>query len=86
MVETLYEVMRRQGITRRSFIKCCSLTATALGLAPGLAGRIAKAMETKPRIPVLSLQPPLPARGDDPTSRLCRRAHPAHAPTPPQHR
>ena len=54
-LETFYEVMRRQGITRRSFIKFCSLTATALGLAPSFAGKIAHAMETKPRTPVLWL-------------------------------
>lgn len=53
--ETFYEVMRRQGIIRRSFIKFCSLTATALGLAPSFAGKIAHVMETKPRTPVLSL-------------------------------
>ncbi|NCC29395.1 MAG: twin-arginine translocation signal domain-containing protein [Gammaproteobacteria bacterium] len=53
--ETYYEVMRRQGITRRSFLKFCSLTATALGLAPAFAGKIAHAMETKPRIPVVWL-------------------------------
>jgi hydrogenase small subunit len=47
--------MRRQGITRRSFLKFCSLTATALGLAPAFAGKIAQAMETKPRIPVVWL-------------------------------
>ena len=33
-METFYEVMRRQGISRRSFLKYCSLTATSLGLAP----------------------------------------------------
>ena len=32
MTETFYEVLRRQGITRRSFMKFCSLTATSLGL------------------------------------------------------
>ncbi|MCG7937122.1 MAG: twin-arginine translocation signal domain-containing protein, partial [Candidatus Thiodiazotropha taylori] len=32
MTETFYQVMRRQGITRRSFLKFCSLTASALGL------------------------------------------------------
>jgi hydrogenase small subunit len=32
-METFYEVMRRQGISRRSFLKYCSLTATSLGLA-----------------------------------------------------
>jgi len=30
MTETFYEVLRRQGITRRSFMKFCSLTATSL--------------------------------------------------------
>lgn len=55
MNETFYEVMRRQGITRRSFLKFCSLTSAALGLGPSLAPRIAHAMETKPRTPVLWL-------------------------------
>ena len=54
-METFYEVMRRQGITRRSFLKYCSLTAAAMGLGPGYAGNIAHAMETKPRTPVLWL-------------------------------
>ena len=52
MTETFHEVMRRQGITRRSFLKYCSLTAAALGLGPAFVPRIAHAMETKPRIPV----------------------------------
>jgi hydrogenase small subunit len=51
--ETFYDVMRRQGITRRSFTKFCSLTAAALGLPPAYAAEIQNAMETKPRIPVL---------------------------------
>jgi len=54
-VETFYEVMRRQGITRRSFLKYCSLTAAALGLGPAYANKIAHAMETKPRTPVIWL-------------------------------
>ena len=55
MIETFYDVMRRQGITRRSFLKYCSLTAAAMGLGPAFAPRIADAMENKPRIPVLWL-------------------------------
>ncbi|MCL2074977.1 MAG: hydrogenase small subunit [Betaproteobacteria bacterium] len=55
MTETFYEALRRKGITRRSFLKFCSLTATSLGLSAGAASQIAKAMETKPRIPVLWL-------------------------------
>src|SRR4051812_37292482 len=54
-VETFYDVIRRQGISRRSFLKFCSLTAASLGLAPAFGARIAEAMETKPRIPVLWL-------------------------------
>jgi hydrogenase small subunit len=52
-IETFYDVMRRQGITRRSFMKYCSLTASALGLGPAFVPKIAHAMETKPRTPVI---------------------------------
>lgn len=46
MTETFYDVMRRQGITRRSFLKLCSLTAAAMGLSPVFAGKISHAMKT----------------------------------------
>jgi hydrogenase small subunit len=55
MNPTFYEVMRQQGITRRSFIKFCSLTAASLGLGSGGAAQIAHALETKPRVPVIWL-------------------------------
>jgi hydrogenase small subunit len=51
--ETFYELIRRQGISRRSFLKFCSLSAASLGLAPAFAPRIAHALETKPRVPVI---------------------------------
>ena len=51
-----YELMRRQGISRRSFLKFCSLTAASLGLGDAGAQQIAQAMETKPRTPVIWLQ------------------------------
>jgi hydrogenase small subunit len=54
-LETFYDVMRRQGITRRSFLKFCSLTTAALGLSPSLMPKVAEAMETKPRTPVIWL-------------------------------
>ena len=38
--ETLYEVMRQHGITRRSFLKFCSLTAAGLGMGPEFAGKL----------------------------------------------
>lgn len=53
--QTFYELMRAQGTSRRSFLKFCSLTAAALGLEPVYADKIAHAMETKPRLPVLWL-------------------------------
>ncbi|NGZ42795.1 twin-arginine translocation signal domain-containing protein, partial [Salmonella enterica subsp. enterica serovar Typhi] len=33
--ETFYQAMRRKGVTRRSFLKFCSLAATSLGLGAG---------------------------------------------------
>ena len=54
-METFYDVLRRQGITRRSFLKFCSLTATSLGLGSAFAPRTAHALEAKPRTPVLWL-------------------------------
>lgn len=52
-METFYSLIKRQGITRRSFHKFCRLTATSLGLEPLAAGRIANALETKSRVPVI---------------------------------
>jgi hydrogenase small subunit len=54
-MESFYQVMRSQGVTRRSFTKFCSLTATAMGLGPAFVPRIADALENKPRTPVLWL-------------------------------
>jgi hydrogenase small subunit len=56
MFETYYETMRRQGISRRSFLKFCSLTAASLGLGDAGAQQIAQAMQTKPRTPVIWLE------------------------------
>ncbi|KAA5606275.1 hydrogenase small subunit [Roseospira marina] len=53
--ETFYDVMRRQGISRRSFLKFCGLTSAALGLGPAWAPKVAEALETQPRIPVIWL-------------------------------
>ncbi len=53
--DTFYAAMRRQGVSRRAFLKFCAITATSLGLAPAFGPRIAEALETKPRIPVLWL-------------------------------
>ena len=44
MMETQYEALRRQGISRRSFLQFCSLTAASLGLGSAGAKDIAEAM------------------------------------------
>ena len=51
--ETHYDTLRRNGISRRDFLKFCTMTAAALGLGPSLAPTIAHALETKPRLPVV---------------------------------
>ncbi|AUX78771.1 hydrogenase small subunit [Sinorhizobium fredii] len=51
--ETFYDVIRRQGITRRSFTKFCSLTAASLGFGPGAASAMAEALQTRERVPVI---------------------------------
>src|SRR5512141_1826726 len=56
MIETYYSLMRKQGISRRSFLKFCSLTAASLGLGDAGAQQIAQAMQTKPRTPVIWLE------------------------------
>ena len=53
VAETFYDVIRRQGITRRSFTKFCSLTAASMGLGATGAANVANALETKPRVPVI---------------------------------
>jgi hydrogenase small subunit len=52
---TTYEVLRQHGVSRRSFVKFCSLTAAALGLDYSTVPKIVEAMETKPRLPVIWL-------------------------------
>jgi len=53
MLETSYEVMRRQGITRRSFVKFCSLTAASLGLGEAIAVGEGVPMPTRIRFDAL---------------------------------
>ncbi|MDR1529228.1 MAG: hydrogenase small subunit [Burkholderiales bacterium] len=55
MSETYYELFRRQGISRRSFLQFCSLTAASLGLSEVGAQEIAQALQTKERVPVIWL-------------------------------
>lgn len=53
--ETFFEHLTRQGITRRSFIKFCALTASSLALPTGAARVIAETLQTTPRPTVIWL-------------------------------
>jgi len=50
-----YDLLRKHGVDRRSFLKFCTTTAASLGLAPALVPQVVAAMENKPRIPVIWL-------------------------------
>ena len=71
--ETIYEHLRREGVSRRDFVKLCGLLAGAMGLnslppfkasghPQGLAegsnpaGMVARALASKPRVPVIWLE------------------------------
>ena len=51
--ESFYDVIRRQGVTRRSFSKFCSLTAASLGFGVAEFAQMAHALETQPHTPVI---------------------------------
>jgi hydrogenase small subunit len=53
--QTFAEVFESRGLSRRDFLKFCSLTSVSLGLSPSLFPKIVHAMETKPRTPVIWL-------------------------------
>src|SRR5665647_1064539 len=53
--ETFYQEMRRKGYSRRDFLKMCGLLTVVLGLEASFTSRIANALETKPRLPVIYL-------------------------------
>ena len=71
-METFYEVMRRQGISRRSFLKYCSLTATSLGLKHAHINQPVEVASLRPQLASLlglpNLSPDLVVRfGHGPT-------------------
>jgi len=50
-----YDVLKRHGVDRRTFLKFCTTISAAMGLEAVMVPRVVEAMETKPRIPVLWL-------------------------------
>ena len=51
--KTVYEEIRSQGLSRREFLKFCGTMAAMMGLGTSGIAQVAKALETKTRIPVL---------------------------------
>ncbi|MDE3234490.1 MAG: hydrogenase small subunit [Bacteroidota bacterium] len=52
---TYYEEVERKGYSRRDFMKFVSLMTAFIGLENTAIGQVAKALETKPRLPVIWL-------------------------------
>jgi hydrogenase small subunit len=52
---TYYEEVIRKGYNRRDFMKFASMMAAFIGLEKSAIGQVAKAMETKSRIPIIWL-------------------------------
>jgi hydrogenase small subunit len=50
---SFYEEARGKGISRKDFLKFCTTMAAMLGLETSGVGQIVKALETKPRLPVI---------------------------------
>ena len=50
---TIYEQMRQNGYSRRDFLKFCSWMTAFIGLESLGITKVVKAMETKPRLPVV---------------------------------
>jgi hydrogenase small subunit len=53
--QTFADVFKARGVSRRDFLKFCSLTSVYLGLSPSMVPSIVEAMEKKPRTPVIWL-------------------------------
>lgn len=50
--ETIYEAATRIGVSRRDFVKFCTLTAANLGLPHSMVAQVVAALETKRRPPI----------------------------------
>lgn len=53
--ESYYQWAEKKGVSRRDFLKFCTLMGAMLGLDLSSVPKIVKALETKPRIPVIYL-------------------------------
>ena len=54
---SIYEECLQKGISRRDFLKFCTTVAALIGLESNGVAQVVKALETKPRLPVIWLLP-----------------------------
>ncbi len=52
---TTFELLSRHGVSRRDFLRFCTLTTAALGLDSSFVPQVVRALEIKPRLPVIWL-------------------------------
>jgi hydrogenase small subunit len=52
---TTYEVLERHGVSRRDFLNFCAMSAAWMGLDSSRIPEVVRALESKPRLPVLWL-------------------------------
>ena len=50
---TIWEHARSKGVSRRDFLTACAWMTAMLGLPASAVAQVTKALETKPRMPVL---------------------------------
>ena len=50
---TIWEQAQRKGYSRRDFLRFCSWMAAAAGIPTSAIGQVVRAMDTKPRLPVV---------------------------------
>ena len=53
--ESFYQWARRKGVSRRDFLRFCTIMAGMLSLDMGAVPKIVEALESKPRMPVIYL-------------------------------
>jgi hydrogenase small subunit len=51
-----WDVLREHGLDRRTFLKFCTTMTAAMGLEATFVPNVVRALESKPRIPVLWME------------------------------
>lgn len=55
MEDSIYDVMRKRGCSRREFDNMCTVLTAAMGLEASFISQVSQSLENKPRLPVIYL-------------------------------